>query len=123
MAVGCTVVVKPPSEAPLAAGEFLRCFVDAGLPPGVVNIVTGPGRTVGAKLVQNPLSRKIAFTGSTQTVLCIAQKAAKHLKRVTLELVSVNVNDVTDIRGPFGGRKASGSAKNWGNRGWTATSR
>ena len=86
LAVGCTVVVKPPSEAPLAACEFLRCFVDAGLPPGVVNIVTGPGRTVGAELVRNPLSRKIAFTGSTSTGLWIAQEAAKQLKRVTLEL-------------------------------------
>jgi len=86
LAVGCTVVVKPPSEAPLAASEFLRCFVDVGLPPGMVNIVTGPGRTVGAELVQNPLSRKIAFTGSTKTGLWIAQEAAKHLKRVTLEL-------------------------------------
>jgi succinate-semialdehyde dehydrogenase/glutarate-semialdehyde dehydrogenase len=80
------VGVKPPSEAPLAAGEFVRCFVDAGLPPGVVNIVAGPGHTVGAELVQNPLSRKIAFTGSTKTGLWIAQEAAKHLKRVTLEL-------------------------------------
>lgn len=86
LAVGCSVVVKPPSQAPLAASEFLRCFVDAGLPPGVVNIVTGAGSTVGATLVTNPISRKIAFTGSTPTGLWIAQEAAKQLKHVTLEL-------------------------------------
>ena len=86
LAVGCTVVVKPPSQAPLAAIEFMRCFIDAGLPPGALNIVMGAGRTVGAELVTNPASRKIAFTGSTETGLWIAEQAAKHLKHVTLEL-------------------------------------
>jgi acyl-CoA reductase-like NAD-dependent aldehyde dehydrogenase len=86
LAVGCTLVIKPPSEAPLAATEFLKCFVDAGVPDGVINVVYGPGRTVGAELVVNPLSRKIAFTGSTDTGLWIAQEAAKQMKYVTLEL-------------------------------------
>jgi acyl-CoA reductase-like NAD-dependent aldehyde dehydrogenase len=86
LAVGCTMVIKPPSEAPLAVSEFIRCFVDAGLPAGVLNVVTGSGRTVGAEMVTNPLSRKIAFTGSTATGLWIAQEAAKQLKPVTLEL-------------------------------------
>lgn len=86
LAVGCTLVSKPPVEAPLAATEFLRCFQDAGLPPGVINIVTGPGSQVGAELVTNPLSRKIAFTGSTATGEWIAQEAGKRLKRITLEL-------------------------------------
>jgi acyl-CoA reductase-like NAD-dependent aldehyde dehydrogenase len=86
LAVGCTLVIKPPSEAPLAAIEFLRCFQDAGLPPGVINIVTGPGSQVGAEMVTNPISRKIAFTGSTSTGLWIAQEAAKQLKHITLEL-------------------------------------
>ncbi len=86
LAAGCTFVIKPPSEAPLAATLFVRSFVEAGIPPGVINLVTGPGRTVGAELVTNPLSRKIAFTGSTATGLWIAEQAAKQLKRVTLEL-------------------------------------
>ncbi len=86
LAVGCTFVIKPPSEAPLAATEFVRAFMEAGIPPGVINIVTGPGRVVGAEMVTNPLSRKIAFTGSTETGLWIAQEAAKQLKAVTLEL-------------------------------------
>ncbi len=86
LAAGCTFVIKPPSEAPLAATEFVRAFVEAGIPPGVLNLVTGPGRTVGAELVTSPLSRKIAFTGSTATGLWIAQEAARQLKAVTLEL-------------------------------------
>jgi succinate-semialdehyde dehydrogenase / glutarate-semialdehyde dehydrogenase len=86
LAAGCTFVVKPPSQAPTAAIEFLRCFEDAGLPPGVLNIVMGPGSKVGAEMVTNPISRKIAFTGSTETGLWIAQEAAKQLKKVTLEL-------------------------------------
>jgi succinate-semialdehyde dehydrogenase/glutarate-semialdehyde dehydrogenase len=86
LAAGCTFVIKPPSEAPLAATLFARSFVEAGIPPGVINIVTGPGSTVGAELVTNPLSRKIAFTGSTATGLWIAEQAAKQLKAVTLEL-------------------------------------
>jgi acyl-CoA reductase-like NAD-dependent aldehyde dehydrogenase len=86
LAAGCTFVIKPPSEAPLAATEFVRAFVEAGIPPGVLNVVTGPGSTVGAELVTNPLSRKVAFTGSTATGLWIAQEAARQLKAVTLEL-------------------------------------
>jgi acyl-CoA reductase-like NAD-dependent aldehyde dehydrogenase len=86
LAAGCTFVIKPPSEAPLAATLFVRSFVEAGIPPGVVNLVTGPGRSVGAELVTNPISRKIAFTGSTATGLWIAEQAAKQLKAVTLEL-------------------------------------
>jgi succinate-semialdehyde dehydrogenase/glutarate-semialdehyde dehydrogenase len=64
LAAGCTFVIKPPSEAPLAATLFVQSLVEAGIPPGVVNLVTGPGRTVGAEMVTNPISRKIAFTGS-----------------------------------------------------------
>lgn len=86
LAAGCTFVIKPPSEAPLAATLFVRAFVEAGIPPGVLNVVTGPGRTVGAEMVTNPLSRKIAFTGSTATGLWIAEQAARQLKAVTLEL-------------------------------------
>ncbi|MBN2305957.1 MAG: NAD-dependent succinate-semialdehyde dehydrogenase [Anaerolineae bacterium] len=86
LAAGCTFVIKPPSEAPLAATAFVRAFAEAGLPPGVLNVVTGPGGSVGAEMVTNPLSRKIAFTGSTATGLWIAEQAARQLKHVTLEL-------------------------------------
>jgi succinate-semialdehyde dehydrogenase/glutarate-semialdehyde dehydrogenase len=86
LAAGCTFVIKPPSEAPLAATAFVRAFVEAGIPAGVLNVVTGPGRSVGAELVTNSLSRKIAFTGSTETGLWIAEQAARQLKSMTLEL-------------------------------------
>ena len=83
---GCTVVAKPSSLAPLSVIEFIRCFVDASLPAGVLNLVTGPGSTVGGELVQHPLTRLIAFTGATDTGKDIMKKASPGLKRVSLEL-------------------------------------
>ncbi len=86
LAAGCTFVAKPPSKAPLAATEFVRAVSDAGLPSGAANVVHGPGGVVGAELVENPISRKIAFTGETQTGRWIMAHAATHIKRVSLEL-------------------------------------
>ncbi|HSD58740.1 MAG TPA: NAD-dependent succinate-semialdehyde dehydrogenase [Methanotrichaceae archaeon] len=86
LAAGCTLVAKPPSKAPLAATEFIKTVNEAGLPPGTVNAVHGPGSEVGAELVENPISRKIAFTGETSTGKWIMEKAAKYIKRVSLEL-------------------------------------
>ena len=86
LAAGCTFVAKPPSLAPLAATEFVRTVSEAGLPPGAANVVHGPGSEVGAELVENPISRKIAFTGETQTGREIMAHAAAHIKRVSLEL-------------------------------------
>jgi acyl-CoA reductase-like NAD-dependent aldehyde dehydrogenase len=85
LAAGCTFVIKPSEEAPLAVLEFVRAFVEAGIPPGVINVVTG-GREVGAALVEHPHVRKIAFTGSVPTGQWIAEHAAKTMKRLTLEL-------------------------------------
>ena len=86
LAAGCTFVAKPPSKAPLAATEFVRAVSEAGLPAGAANVVHGPGDVVGAELVENPISRKIAFTGETQTGREIMAHAAAHIKRVSLEL-------------------------------------
>ena len=86
LAVGCTVVCKPPSETPLAVAQVIQCYVDAGLPAGVLNMVTGPGSEVGEELVVNPISRKISVTGSTATGRRVMELAAKHVKRLTLEL-------------------------------------
>ena len=86
LAAGCTFVAKPPSKAPLAATEFVRAVCDAGLPAGAANVVHGPGSEVGAELVENPISRKIAFTGETETGRWIMAHAAAHIKRVSLEL-------------------------------------
>ncbi len=86
LAAGCTVVAKPPGETPLAVAQVVQCFADAGLPPGVLNMVTGPGEEVGEELVANPLSRKVSITGSTATGRRVMELAALHVKRLTLEL-------------------------------------
>jgi len=86
LAAGCTVILKPASATPLTALELGRIALEAGVPEGVLNVVTGPGRALGAWLVEHPAVDKIAFTGSTSTGMHVAASAAKTLKRVTLEL-------------------------------------
>lgn len=86
LAAGCTVVAKPPSITPLAVTAFLACLEEAGLPPGVLNIVMGSGGRVGRAVVQHPLIRKIALTGQTETGKDIMRMAADGLKRISLEL-------------------------------------
>lgn len=86
LATGCTLVAKPASETPTAALEYLRCIHEAGLPDGVINAVTGPGSVVGMALVEHPLVRKVAFTGTVSIGREIMARAAGTLKRVSLEL-------------------------------------
>ncbi|HEX8966994.1 MAG TPA: aldehyde dehydrogenase family protein, partial [Chloroflexota bacterium] len=86
MAVGNTVVVKPASTTPLASLRLAELMLEGGLPPGVLNVVTGPGGVVGEELIRNPLVRKIGFTGETGTGKQVARSAADELKHVTLEL-------------------------------------
>ncbi|WP_283135234.1 aldehyde dehydrogenase family protein [Rhizohabitans arisaemae] len=85
LAAGCTVVVKPSEETPLATLLFARVVADH-LPPGVLNVVTGYGSEVGEPLVHDPRIRHIAFTGSTATGRRIASSAAAAMKGTTLEL-------------------------------------
>jgi acyl-CoA reductase-like NAD-dependent aldehyde dehydrogenase len=85
LAAGCTFVVKPSELAPLSPLLFIQAFLDAGLPDGVLNVVTG-GAKVGAALVEHPDVQKVAFTGSVETGIRIAQSAARTMKRTTLEL-------------------------------------
>ena len=86
LAAGCTCVLKPAEQTPLTVLEMANWFSDIGLPPGVVNIVTGFGETAGAPLVQHPEVNKIAFTGSAAVGKAIVKMAADTVKRVTLEL-------------------------------------
>jgi len=86
IAAGCTCVLKPAEQTPLTALEFASWFEEAGLPPGVVNIINGYGETCGAALVVHPNVDKIAFTGSATVGKIIVKSAADTLKRVTLEL-------------------------------------
>jgi len=83
---GCTLVCKPASLTPLSVIEFIHCFTDIQIPAGVINLITGPGATVGHELVENPLIRKIAFTGETATGKEIIRRASGSIKRVSLEL-------------------------------------
>ncbi len=86
LAAGCTVVLKPSSVTPLTAIELGKLALEAGVPEGVLNVVTGATREIGAWLVEHPDVDKIAFTGSTATGKTVAAAAARTLKRVTLEL-------------------------------------
>ncbi|HLF92217.1 MAG TPA: aldehyde dehydrogenase family protein, partial [Planctomycetota bacterium] len=86
LAAGNTVVHKPASWTPLTALRFGRLCQEAGLPDGVLNVVTGPGATAGQALVDHPGVDKIAFTGETSTGKSIMRGAAGTLKRVSLEL-------------------------------------
>lgn len=86
LAAGCTVVLKVPSETPLSAIAFVRAMLGAGIPAGVVNVVTGPGAVVGNRLVEHPDVRKIAFTGSTAVGKEIMARASQNVKRLSLEL-------------------------------------
>ncbi|HEX2572472.1 MAG TPA: aldehyde dehydrogenase family protein [Polyangia bacterium] len=86
LAAGCTVVLKPAEQTPLTILELAKEFAQVGLPPGVVNIVTGDGPEAGGPLVAHPHVRKIAFTGSVDVGKLIMKNAAESLKRVSLEL-------------------------------------
>ncbi len=86
IAAGCTCVLKPAEQTPLTALEFAGYLADAGLPPGVINIITGFGEKTGAPLVKHPDVNKVAFTGSGAVGKAIVKMAADSLKRVTLEL-------------------------------------
>ncbi|MFN4154366.1 MAG: aldehyde dehydrogenase family protein [Paracoccaceae bacterium] len=86
LAAGCTVVLKPAEETPLTAIRLAQLALEAGIPEGVVNVVTGTGAEAGAALVAHPGIAKITFTGSTATGKLIGIQAMKDMKRVTLEL-------------------------------------
>src|SRR5207248_2048359 len=86
LAAGCTVVLKPDSATPLSALRMAQLASEVGFPPGSINVVPGPGPTVGAYLVRHPGVDKIAFTGSTATGGEIMRLASNEVKRITLEL-------------------------------------
>jgi phenylacetaldehyde dehydrogenase len=86
LASGCTIVLKPAEQTPLSALRFGELIQEAGIPDGVVNIVTGFGETAGAALAEHPDVDKVAFTGSTEVGKIIVRAAAGNLKRVSLEL-------------------------------------
>jgi len=83
---GCSIIIKAPEETPASPAELIRAFVDAGLPPGVVNLVYGVPAEISEYLIAHPVIRKVTFTGSTPVGKLLAGLAGNHIKRVTLEL-------------------------------------
>jgi phenylacetaldehyde dehydrogenase len=86
LAAGCTLILKPAEQTSLTALRLADFVVEAGFPPGVVNVITGNGHTAGDRLVKHPDVDKVAFTGSTEVGKLINRAATDTLKRVTLEL-------------------------------------
>jgi len=94
LATGNVVILKPASQTPLTALALGEIAIEAGLPPGVLNVITGPGSTVGQAIVEHPGIDKIAFTGDTSTGKGIMRGAAETLKKITLELGGKSPNIV-----------------------------
>ena len=86
LAAGCTIVLKPAEQTPLTALRLADLVAEAGIPAGVLNIITGNGETAGDRMVRHPEVDKVAFTGSTEVGKIINRNATETLKRVTLEL-------------------------------------
>ena len=94
LASGCTVVLKPAEEAPLTALRLGELALEAGVPEGVINIVTGAGEIVGAALTAHPDVNKVAFTGSFETAQAVIRASAGNMKRLSLELGGKSPNIV-----------------------------
>lgn len=94
LAVGCTVVVKPSQFTPASTYELGRILLEAGAPPGVVNVITGKAEVVGERLVISEAVDKVSFTGSTETGRRIMQLASSNVKKISLELGGKSPNVV-----------------------------
>ena len=86
LAAGCSIIVKAPEETPASPAELIRCFADAGVPAGVMNLVYGVPAEISEYLIPHPIIRKMSFTGSTAVGKQLAAIAGAHMKRATMEL-------------------------------------
>jgi succinate-semialdehyde dehydrogenase/glutarate-semialdehyde dehydrogenase len=112
LAAGCTIVLKPAEQTPLLAVEVFKIFEEAGVPEGVVNLVTtADPAAVGGALVNHPAVRKITFTGSTEVGRLIAQQAAAQVKRVSMELGGHAPFIVLDDADPVHAAKGAAAVK------------
>jgi aldehyde dehydrogenase (NAD+) len=96
LAAGCTMVLKPSEIAPLSAYLFAQMLHEAGLPPGVFNMVNGDGPTVGSAISSHPDVAMVSFTGSTRAGVAVAEAAAPTVKRVTQELGGKSANIILE---------------------------
>ena len=86
LAAGCTIVSRPASQTPLCLIQVFECLAEAGVPPGVANLVIGPAQEMADEFLANPVCRKISFTGSTEVGKQLMRGAADQMKRLSLEL-------------------------------------
>ncbi len=96
IAAGCTVVLKPSNEAPLSVFAFVEACEDAGLPPGTINLVSGPGRVIGEHIAAHPDVDFVSFTGSTGVGARVGELAGQTIKKVALELGGKSANVILD---------------------------
>ncbi len=110
LASGCAIIVKPAEQTPLTALALARLGEEAGLPAGVLQVVTGDPRAIGEELCQNPTVRKLSFTGSTETGRTLMAQCAPSIKKLSLELggnAPVIVFDDADLEQAVAGIMAS----------------
>src|ERR1700693_3742970 len=86
LAAGCTIVSKPASQTPLCLVQVFECMIEAGLPAGVANLVMGPAQEIADEFMENPVCRKISFTGSTEVGKQLVRGCADQVKRFSMEL-------------------------------------
>src|SRR4029077_6795079 len=86
LGAGCSVIVKPARETPLSAYAIAKCCEDAGIPPGVVNVICGDAAQISAAMIASPVVRKVSFPGSTPVGRALAQEAGTSPKKIPLEL-------------------------------------
>jgi succinate-semialdehyde dehydrogenase/glutarate-semialdehyde dehydrogenase len=86
LAAGCTIVSRPASQTPLCLVKVFECLAEAGVPPGVANLVIGPAQEMADEFLENPVCRKLSFTGSTEVGKQLMRGCADQMKRVSLEL-------------------------------------
>src|SRR5438128_4758048 len=86
LAAGCTIVCRPASQTPLCLVKVFECLAEAGVPAGVANLVIGPAQEMADEFMENPICRKISFTGSTEVGKQLMRGASDQVKRISLEL-------------------------------------
>lgn len=116
LAMGNCVVLKPAEQTPLTALRLEKLALEAGIPDGVFQVITGPGSVVGDALLRHPLVRKVAFTGSTEVGMNVMRIAADDIKRVSLELGGKSPNIIFDDA-DFDRAVASAASSALGNAG------
>ena len=102
LAAGCSIIIKCPEETPGSPIGLVKCFHDAGVPPGVINLVYGVPAEISEYLIPHPIIRKVSFTGSVPVGKHLNALAASHMKRATMELgghAPVLVFDDADVDG------------------------